>query len=432
MASFSLSDAQAVLKEFWGRDSIVRTCGTLIPLYDEFMTKSGEKGDFEVRKGVSGRGLNVLVPVQTGYNHGYNIVAENGAIPTPLTNSYEQLTWPTYKPMVAVQLSLETIAATRNNEYSFIRGIKTETENAERSVIERLAAQMIVDGTGFLGQVAAAVTAGATITVDNPGTRLMQRFQYIDVWTAKSGGSREVRGQPATDNRYILAIPDDGTIILNGNVTVSNDSWIFISESPRTEIMGLLSIVSDGTDGGATSIAGINRSTDGNEWVDGRVYDGAGDPFSEDFVQSVLDSVEFGDYGWTDDSDKNDNVPRQLVVGDFETRKYLVQVLTAQKRIMGTALTGGAEKVDYDWFGKRIRFCWDKRAWPGRLYALNPRSLKWYVAVDWEWWDTGGGPMSKDFIGGTASVIGQMYSIMNLACEHFPSNAYGFNYDAPA
>lgn len=427
-----VADAQAVLKEFWGRDDIVKTCGRLMVLYDEFRTKSAEKGDFRVVEGVAGRGLEVLVPVQTGYNHGYNVVGEGGVIPTAFKNTYEQLAWPTKKPMVSVQMSIERLVATRSSEHSFIKGLKDTTANAERAVIERLAAQMITDGTGFLAQVNGAVIAGDTVVVDNPGTRLMQRNQYIDVWTAKSAGMQEVDGDPDNDDIYIVALPDDVTVILNGNVTVSDDSWIFISGSPRDEVMGLLSIVSDGTDGGATSIAGVSRSTDGNEWVDGRIYDAGGDPFSEDMIQNLLDSVEDGDYGWTSDDDKDDKVPRQLVFGDLQARRYWVQVMTAQKRIMDTNLVGGAKKLNYDWFGKTIRIIFDNRAWPGRLYAINPRSIAWYVASDWDWWDTGGGPMSKDYIGGTASVIGSMYSIQNLACEHFPSNAYAFNYDAPA
>lgn len=426
-----LAAAQAVLKEFWGRDSIVRTCGNRIPLYAEFKQKNASKGDFRVVSGVRGRGLTVLVPVQVGYNHGYNIVEEGGVLPTARQNAFEHLSWPTYKPMISVQLTIERMIAAKDSEYAFAKEIATSTDTAERSVIERLAAQILADGTGFLAQVNGAVVTDDTLIVDNPGTRWMQRGQYIDIWTAKSAGSQEVDG--LTDEIYIVDLDADGlTAYLSDNISCSNNSWVFVAGSPREEVMGLLGILSDGADGGPTSIAGFTRTTAGNSFCNAKVLDAGGEPFSEDTVQQVLDAQELGDYGWTDDGEDEQNKPDALLIGDFETRKYFAKVLIAQKRIMDTNLVGGAQKIDYDWFGKRVRFCWDKRAWGGRLQAVNPKSIAWYVAADWDWWDTGAGPMSKDYVGGTASVIGQMYAVLNLACEHFPSNAYIDNYDAPA
>lgn len=439
MAGDTLAVLEPVLKEQWdAQNRMIRACGRVRPLLNMFESKSAKKGDFDIRKqnGVGGRNLTVLVPVQTGFNQAGGIVAEGGALPAAAADSFAQLAWPTYKFMAPIEFTLEARLATESNELSFARETAFAIQSKEESSAQRLAAMIQVDGTGALAQIVTGATA-TSFVVDNPGVRLMQRNQYIDVWTLKALGSQEVEGAASADDIYIVDLdPSTNTMYLNASVTVSTDSWIFVSGSPRIEVMGVMGIISDGNDGGPTSVAGVNRSTQANGYVRATVNDYAGEPFSDDTVQTLLDSLELRDYGGDAGDDYGEGemqVPKNLLLADLETRRYFVQVALSARRIMDTTMAMGAKVVTYDWFGKQVGFCWDQMAWPGRLQAMNTKSLAWYYAQEWAWWDDGGSIFEKNLLGdGSASVIAYYWSVLNLACKHFPSNGYIDNYVAPS
>lgn len=417
MAQDTLTTYDALLKNFYGVDRAIDAVKSRAKLF-----ASIKDGQVKQVNEVRGKGLQMRIPVITSANCGFGIVAEGGTIPTPQALGSDELVWPTYKWVGQVRFTVESDIASMSSEYAFGRVMDTQFSYMEDSMGWRTNTMMMVDGTGYLGSASLAGVATVTLTIDD-GTlaRLFRAGLFIDSWTAKSGGAKQVDGAEVLYVDY-----DTGVVTLAAADDWDAGSFFFIKGSARAEVMGVEGIADDGTV--VTTIAGVTRSS--NPWAQGRVYDANTAPLSENLIQTILDQIELGEYGTGGLGEEGNTV---ILLCDPQTRRWLAQLLQTYIRNNNPGeLKGGAKSFTYDFFGKTVKLIADYHCLPNNIFILNPKGLLWGWAKKPGWWDAGGSIVSKDYVGNTMSLIATYYYIGNFCATHFPTQGVLTDYDAPA
>lgn len=290
-----------------------------------------------------------------------------------------------------VQLTGLAMASAKGNLRAFIDAKDSEIKNKTKNLISRLNANYYQRGDGRIATITAADATTFTCAV---GTNMnwFRKGMKVDIYaaagfpttkrgTGRSHGTKKQGWQITAVNKatrvvsYVTAGPagdlTGGSAAANTDIVVyedTNDSSSTGAVSGATDtagknILGLRSLVDDGTEG-ATTCQNINRTTfpifKGNMLANS----GVARALSLDLMQLSLDTcdVESGD------------VPDWMVAGYGQRRSYL-NLLWYDVRYGPRQLRGGFEVLKYN----NLDFVVDKDCEPGRIYFGLKESLKRYV-----------------------------------------------------
>ena len=220
---------------------------------------------------VSGR--SAVVPINIRPSQAIGARADEGALPTPQQQTYVECQIPYKYNYATIRITHQAIAASRNDEGSFIRVISSEMEGIERDLRNDMNRQHFGAGEGSLGTIASADNSANTITMDST-THQVKTGMVIDVWQNASG-SHAARNTALTVNSVSGAVVTVAAATIS---SIASTDWVTrtgsraagTAEANRYERMGLEGIVNNDTG----TFQNISRNTY-PEWK-AQVFDNSG------------------------------------------------------------------------------------------------------------------------------------------------------------
>ena len=230
---------------------------------------------------VSGR--SAVVPINIRPSQAIGARADEGALPTPQQQTYVECQIPYKYNYATIRITHQAIAASRNDEGSFIRVISSEMEGIERDLRNDMNRQHFGAGEGSLGGIAGANNSDNTYTMDST-THQVKVGMVVDVW--QQNHTARIAGETVT------AVSGATVTVAAGNTQNDNDTDFITragsrkagtAEADRYERMGLEGIVNNDTG----TFQNISRS-DYPEWKAQVFANGGTD---RDITANILDDA---------------------------------------------------------------------------------------------------------------------------------------------
>ncbi len=194
--------------------------------------------DFQGKKALIAAHLNWAESVGAG--------GEGDRLPEPHYDEIVNMEVDVVRNRGRIRVDRMAIAASRSNAGAWSRLLEFTMKSVRENLIFDVSRQMVYgDGSGKLAQVAGAVASGATINVDNPGTRLLRKnmgLAFFNGSTEEDAGTTHRIGDVTSDTQFTLAA--------NLGAGISDNAWIYRKSvagvggvsSKDKEMMGLAGI----------------------------------------------------------------------------------------------------------------------------------------------------------------------------------------------
>lgn len=285
-------------------------------------------------------------------NESGTMTAEDGALPQPGRQGFEDFEDRLRYAYKQIELTGQSMEITEQEVGSYLQLLEAESEGAINDLRWDLNRQAYGNQTGQLAAISADGTN--TITVDTVQyIRVGMPIDLVNSSTNAILGSRNITGiNPTTkvvtyDGADLVATPGTHVVCLTGN-------W-------KKELNGLRNIIDSVT---YPTLHSVNGATAGNEYWNGKVYDGGAATFNEDQGQMVLDDV--GTEGWE----------TELIITTRGIRRRFVNTLKAQKRFNDAdsgRLHGGFKFIDFD----DVPLTYDDVCPKKHMFFLRPQDFLW-------------------------------------------------------
>ncbi len=360
--TLTLSIYDKVLKDDY-EDAIRTVLNDEIAMLKEFEKDSG-----------SYIGRAVVWPVTMNRNEGMGAIGDNDDLPTAqnmedvesrLTAKYEY---------GRVSVSGPTIATSKNNKGAFAKAMDKEIKGMLAGLKKDINRQLFGDGYGALCQCNGAGSPSTTLIVDNDSNRFLRKNMFIDVYTAKTGGSIEVTAQQ-------ISAKTGTTQVTIPSSTWSNNSFVFRKNSRGKEIMGLRGIIDDGTY--RDIIQTISRTSYPDWKAVVKSNGGVARALTLDLMQQALDGAG-----------ENGGDPK-LIVAHTSVRRSYINLLSPDIRYSPLELRGGFKELKYAGGKDEMPFKFDYDAPYGEIFFIDKSSIKLYVLTDFEWASDDGSVLSR-------------------------------------
>lgn len=277
------SNVIEALKYTYGASKVLYLFNQESPTY-KFLDK--------VKKPVGGRGQ-FLLPIMTQNAGAFKGITQGGALPTALQPDTAEASFALQEYVGLYDVSWKLIQDARSDKFAFQQAITMLDEGLRRRIFRNLNSDLIDNGKGRLGVMAAA-DDNTTITLT--GLPRVEQGMVIDVMdlsdddtkledsatvTAVNTITREVTlsGAPASTAAGDYLVIEDTT----------DDS---VSDSLHSH--GLLGVVDDADPAAVVGdYGGIDRGTAGNEYWEAVVLDNGGvaRPLTEDLLLRAMDGA---------------------------------------------------------------------------------------------------------------------------------------------
>ena len=363
---------------------------------------------------VSGR--SAVVPINIRPSQAIGARADEGALPTPQQQTYVECQIPYKYNYATIRITHQAIAASRNDEGSFIRVISSEMEGIERDLRNDMNRQHFGAGEGSLGTIASADNSANTITMDST-THQVKTGMVIDVWQNASG-SHAARNTALTVNSV------SGAVVTVAAATISSiaaTDWVTrtasraagTAEANRYERMGLEGIVNNDTG----TFQNISRNTY-PEWK-AQVFDNSGSEraITANILDDALLTIE----------EQGEGTVSFGITNRIQYRK-IADLMTANRRYTPgdqQKFEGGFTAIE--WGGVPIVF--DRDCHPQSnaaadtdddvLYFLDEDTLGFYELSDFDFDDEDGDVLHRQQ--GYAYYDATLFKYGNMGCTD-PAN----------
>lgn len=385
-----LSAFDPVLKDFYG-PALVSLINKDVKLLKLF-TKDGDVS-------MAADGRQVVYPVHVSRNTGAGAIGENKTLPAAGNQGYALLKASYRYNYGRLQLTAQTIKASKTNKGAFKQAMTAEMEGIKDDVARQRNRQLFGFGTGILCRVSGNQASGTTITVKDPygvaGTvnpaRLIQVGDYIAfVRNATPANATDSDIVGSSNIVTVSSISSDGTQITFSSATGAtlNDNDMLILSPANTsgessvnkEPMGLLGIVDDGTY--LTTLHNISRTT----------Y-----PQFKSFVLALngdltFDALQRGD----DAADEKGGGGVTHLVSHHSVRRVYINQTIVNKRFVGDQNM----KPDAGWAGAALKMddvTFNEHPWLsermcpyGTIFGISAPTNKRFVNCEGEWADDSG------------------------------------------
>lgn len=356
-------------------------------------SSSGDEGkgqDYDWRgftresEGVEFAGREWVLPVHSSRNEGLGARVEGGSLPTAGQQGWTDLKDKIHHNLGSIRLSRFALKLSEKKPGAFLRLLDGETKGMVKDLRKDLNRQ------GFGNQIGSL----AAIETDEKATKevVVKSVQYLRVGmevdiVKESNGSVLASGYKITKiTAATRKVEYSGTAVLT-----TNEYVITRHESFENEINGLGNIirnVSGPTGFTATTLHGVNPST--NVWWNSQVVTAAGNPFSEDQGQQVVDKVGAGGQAEV-----------ELILTTRGVRRRYVNTLKSQKRFTdkdSVTLRGGFKAVLFN----EMPMVYDDDCPKGEMWFLNADAMMW-IYLDagedgkggWKWVDDDGAILAR-------------------------------------
>jgi hypothetical protein len=293
-----------------------------------------------------------IFTAHTKRNESGTMTSEDGALPSPGRQGWEDFEDRLRYAYKQIELTGQAIEVTESKVDTYVRLFEAETEGAINDLRWDLNRQAYGDQTGNL----TGITADGSNTVTVTTVQYLRVGMPIDVVNSSTDailGSRNITAINSTtkvvtyDGTDLTTTPGTHVLCLTGN-------W-------KKEMNGLRNIIDSTT---YPTLHSTNGSSAGNEYWNGKRYDGTATTFDEDQGQQVLDDI--GAEGWE----------AEIIITTRGVRRRYVNTLKAQKRFNDAdsgKLHGGFQFIDFN----GVPFLTDDQCPKGFMFFLRPQDYLW-------------------------------------------------------
>jgi hypothetical protein len=393
------ANADAILKEYYLtpiREQLNQRCVLMFAADDDEPgegSSSGDEGkgqDYSWRgftresEGVEFAGREWVLPVHSSRNEGLGAIVEGGALPNAGQQGWTDLKDKLHHNLGSIRLSRFALKLSEKKPGAFLRLLDAETKGMVRDLRKDLNRQGFSQQNGRLAKVVTDEKATKEVVVDT--------VQYLRVGM-KIDIVKESNGTVLASEYTITAInAANKKVEYSGTGVLTTTEYLITRHgSFENEINGLGNIIANTvTVGGVTAktLHGVNPAT--NVWWNSPVVSAAGNPFSEDAGQQVVDKVGAGGQAEV-----------ELIVTTRGVRRRYVNTLKSQKRFTdqdSVTLRGGFKAILFN----EMPMVFDDDCPKGEMWFLNSEAMMWdYLDAGedgkggWKWVDDDGAILSR-------------------------------------
>ena len=265
------------------------------------------------------------------------------------------------------------IKASQGDKAAFVNDMEYEMSEGMTDLKQDINRQLVYNGTGTLGLVAANVLASNTVTVSGR-TSGENGNKYLDIGIVIDIVSGGVVTNSALTITNITGTTT-ATLTLSGPVTCNANDLIIRTGTNGNEVQGLQYSL----DGGTSTIYNINRST--YPVYQGNVLSNNSGALSLNFMKQ----------GWNQGKQRG-GAKYNLILCDYDSERYYEKLLIADKRYMGKVKGDGTfsdKDENYLEYGG-LPVVADKDMTDPNFMFLDTKQWKKYVLAELEWADETG------------------------------------------
>ncbi len=357
MATQTLSTADAILKDLYV-GPIVEQLNYKTYLLDQIERDSDS---------VDHTGRRAIWPIHTNRNRGRGSIADGGTIPTAGKQSWQDAIIPIRYHMSGIEITDQSIEATKKNEGAFVRLLAEETKGVAKDLRKDINRQVFGTGDGVLATPVS--NAAGVVTVDS--VQYIGIGDTVDILVTATG---------ATTNGVVAAAVTarDTT---NKTVTVSpapagavdNTYSVYVTGSRALEMDGLRNIIST-----SRTLHSINSATAGNEFWNSSVSNvGASAAATSVAGESSFEVL-------ADNVGQNGNGEIEVFLTSRGVRRRLADTYQSQKRFndaKATNIHGGYSAIMVN----EIPVIADDDCPKTDVFGINKDSFKWFEQTKPGW-----------------------------------------------
>lgn len=359
----SISSAVSILKN-WYAGPIVSQFNDEIPFYREI-----EKGKEKFN------GQQVVRPVKVRRNPGIGATSDGGILPAIGQQTTQQAQIAAKYNYLRFGITGPMIKASQGDKGAFVSAMEFEMSEGLTDLKQDINRQLMWNGNGSLGLVAAAATASNVLTVQGRSTG-ENGNKYLDVNVVVDIVSA-VTGLVTNAGLTITAISGTATatLTLSAPVTCSALDLVIRSGSNGNEVQGIQYTL----DGGTSTIYNIDRTAY-------PVYQG-------NVLSNNLNALtlNFMKQGWNQGKQRG-GAKYDAIFCDFDSERFYERLLIVDKRYMGKVKGDGTfseKEENYLEYGG-IPVVADKDMSDPNFTFLDSKQWKKYLLAELEWADETG------------------------------------------
>lgn len=295
--------------------------------------------------------------VKYGINGGIGAGDEDGDLPTPSGNSYEQIVSTLKNLYGTIEISDKAIRASQNDAGAFVNLLNAEMEGLVKASAFNFGRMLYGDGTGTLGTVYGFSINN--ITVDSVVN--FTEGMIIDIKTENYEDSPIKGRKIIAVDRSTKTIVVDGAPIDVGQILTGYK--ITMQGSANKEITGLGAIFGD-----SSTLYGLDRNK--NSWLVPYKQKINGE-ITETDIQKAIDTLD-DNYG---------SRVNFIVCSSGVKRSFQKHLSTYKRNLDVMELNGGYKALSYN----GIPIVSDRFCPKGTMYLLNTDDFALHQLCDWKW-----------------------------------------------
>jgi hypothetical protein len=369
MAGQTLTAADAILKELY--------VGPIVEQLNQkkYLLEQIERDSDHVEH----TGRRAVVPVHQNRNWGLKSIADGGVLPTAGRQEWADAIIPIRAHTLAIELTDQSIEATKSDKGAFISLLTAETQGAATDLSKNMNRQAFGLGTGQLCAATSVKTekAEAQEIIEVANSSDMQYIKVgmiVDILVESSGAeSNGVKGaevieRSVANKKFTL---NKKTV---GSVTTAAKYNVYIQGSYKNEIDGLRNITNN-----ERELHSINSASAGNEYWKGNTIKAGKAAAGEDLFEQLADNV--GAQG---------NGEVEVFLTSRGIKRRLANTYQSQKRFndkTATRIEGGYSAIMVN----EVPVVSDDDAPKEYAFGLNKSAFKWFQQTDPGWLQQGNG-----------------------------------------
>lgn len=316
-----------------------------------------------------------IIPAHTARNEGVGAIAEGGTIPVAGQQGWTDLQDSLKHNLGSIELTRYAIRLSQRNEGAFLKLLEGETKGLVNDIRKDINRQAYGNQTGALAAVAA--DGANTVTVDSVQyLRVGMRIDLVDVTNDTVFAS----------NRTISAVNATTKVVTysGADVTATTNHRLCRTGSWKREINGLANIITN-----VGTLHGVDSTLAANFWWKSTLQDAAGNAFSEDTGQQVVDAV-----------DQTGNGEVEFIITTHGIVRRYSNQLKSLKRFNdrdSVTLRGGFKALLFN----EMPMIKDVDCPKGLMWFLNTDALMWVYLPNgdapgyWDWVDDDGAILTR-------------------------------------
>ena len=327
-------------------------------------------------------GRRAVVPVHKNRNWGLKSIADGGVLPTAGKQEWADAIIPIRAHTLAIELTDQSIEATKSDKGAFISLLTAETQGAATDLSKNMNRQAFGLGNGALCSKESVTADAGEALVEVEKTSDMQYIKVgmiVDI-LKESNGKTESKGVAGVEvlTRTLSSTGGESEFTTSaataGAIATSDKFNVYIQGSYKNEIDGLRNITEN-----ERELHSINSATAGNEFWKGNVIKASKAAAGEDLFEQLADNV--GAQG---------NGEVEVFLTSRGIKRRLANTYQSQKRFndkTATRIEGGYSAIMVN----EVPVVSDDDAPKGFAFGLNKSAFKWFQQTDPGWLQQGNG-----------------------------------------